>query len=437
MRGGTTRIAVVTLLMTGLVTCASHTPTPGATPGPADVVTATATERAASVRQARLEPGPQSGFRFAGDGAVLAHKQIRVVNTPASVTVDRRWAVPGRPGFYLHVTSGRLTGYDVLESPVSYIVGLAGSRRTDTPQTVTLAAGRYLAYRFDAAWQLGETRFRTLATAATGTTQRRAVIDGRPYLLMSSAGWVDWWMPIPRPRGLNAQALTCEVPSKPAAGTSQVLRRVATDDPEVALTFDLGGRLDPALDIVRRLVLDRVCATVHPTGATALTTGGTAVLELLAAHPELFEVGNHTMHHCNLVAGGEGPSCPADPPTTGQIQTELTDAESVIRDLTGWEPAPFWRPPYGAYDSHALSAAAAVGYTKTLMWDVDTIDWEPTADGGPTAASMQDKVALDAVRGSIVLMHLGGYHTLDALPGMVLRLRQAGLTPTTVSDLLD
>lgn len=346
-------------------------------------------------------------------------------------------AVPGRPGFYLHVTTGQLAGYEVLESPVSYLVGIAGNRTFDPPKTVTLAAGRYLGYRFDDQWRLTATRYRAAATTLTRTADRRAVINGRPYVLISSSGWTDWWMPIPRPLGLRGQPITCEVPAKPPAGASQVLTRVSTDDPEVALTFDMGGRLDPALRIVERLVLDRVCATVHPTGATALTATGTAVMEMITAHPELFEVGNHTMHHCNLVVGGEGASCPATPPTTAQIQAELAQGEDVIRDLTGWEPAPYWRPPYGAYDAHALSAAAAVGYTKALMWDVDTIDWMPTADGGPTAASMQDKVVTNARSGSIVLMHLGGYHTYDALPGMVLRLRQGGLTPTTVSDLLD
>ncbi len=429
--GGVTRIVVVTLLATGLVTCSSHTP---AEPSAGN---ASSTSTTAATRAARLEPGPQTGYQFAPDGTVLGQHQILVVNAPAAVTVDRRSAVEGRPGFYLHVTTGGLAGYDVAESPVAYIIGIAGSRTFATPKTVTLAAGRYLAYRFDDQWRLTETRSRTVTATVTGSTDRRAMIDGRPYVLMSSGGWADWWMPVPRPLGLRGQSITCEVPAKPAAGASQVLRKVATDDPEVALTFDMGGRLDPALRILERLLLDRVCATLHPTGATALTAPGSAVMELLAAHPELFEVGNHTMHHCNLVVGGDGPSCPAEPPTTTQIQAELTQAADVIRDLTGREPAPYWRPPFGAYDAHALSAAAAVGYTKTLMWDVDTIDWMRTVDGGPTAASMQDKVLSNATTGSIVLMHLGGYHTYGALPGMVLRLRRAGLTPTTVSDLLD
>jgi peptidoglycan/xylan/chitin deacetylase (PgdA/CDA1 family) len=41
-----------------------------------------------------------------------------------------------------------------------------------------------------------------------------------------------------------------------------------------------------------------------------------------------------------------------------------------------------------------------------------------------------------ATSGSIVLMHLGGYETLDALRIMVPALRERGLLLTSVSDLL-
>jgi len=200
----------------------------------------------------------------------------------------------------------------------------------------------------------------------------------------------------------------------------------------------MGGRLTPAIDIMERLIIDRVCATLHPTGDAAQTTTGKAVMAMIKAHPELFEVGNHTMHHCNLRDGGGGSaSCPTTPPTTDRIQSELQEAEEIIQNLSGRDPIPYWRPPYGASDTRVRTAAAAIGYTKTLMWDIDTIDWKKIADGGPTTAAMAAKVVTNAQAGSIVLMHLGGYHTFDALPSMVLRLRAGGLQPTTISDLLD
>jgi hypothetical protein len=72
------------------------------------------------------------------------------------------------------------------------------------------------------------------------------------------------------------------------------------------------------------------------------------------------------------------------------------------------------------------------------MWGVDTIDWMPVGDGGPRAPQIVAKVIGSAVNGSVVLMHLGGYNTRDALPMTIHRLRaDRDLLPTSLSDLLD
>jgi peptidoglycan/xylan/chitin deacetylase (PgdA/CDA1 family) len=84
-----------------------------------------------------------------------------------------------------------------------------------------------------------------------------------------------------------------------------------------------------------------------------------------------------------------------------------------------------------------LQAAASAGYTKTFMWDIDTIDWKPIGEGGPTAQQIATKVVTTAEGGSNVLMHLGGYETLDALRIMVPGLRDRGFTLTSLSDLLN
>jgi peptidoglycan/xylan/chitin deacetylase (PgdA/CDA1 family) len=402
----------------------------------AGLLFADAPSAAAATRPVRLEAGPQTGYRFASTGAIVSRKAITVAN-PVGATTDRRRVVPTRSGIYLRITSGALAGFEVLESPVAHVPGIAGDTAYAPAATVRLAAGRYLGYRFDAAWGLASTKYAAIASGTTATTKRRAVIDGRPYVLLASGTWSGWWMPVTVPRGLTASKIACSVAARPSAGASAVYRRIATKESKLALTFDLGGRLTPAMDIMERLVIDRVCATIHPTGDAALTTTGGAVMAMIKAHPELFEVGNHTMHHCNLRDGGTGSRCPATPPTTARIQAELQRAEETIAALTGRSTKPYWRPPYGASDPRVRGAAAAVGYTTTLLWDIDTIDWRTIADGGPTAAAIADKVVTRAQRGSIVLMHLGGYHTYDALPSMVLRLRAGGLQPTTISDLLD
>ena len=94
------------------------------------------------------------------------------------------------------------------------------------------------------------------------------------------------------------------------------------------------------------------------------------------------------------------------------------------------------RPPYGAWDAHVLAAAGSAGYTRTILWDIDTIDWKPISDGGPTAAQIVAKVLANAQGGSIVLMHLGGYETLKALPGIVDGLRDRGFQLVTLGEML-
>ena len=236
-------------------------------------------------------------------------------------------------------------------------------------------------------------------------------------------------------------AAACRAGNRVAAGSEQTFYAVPNAGHNVALTFDMGGRLDPALAIMAFLVDNHVCATLFPTGAMSQTPIGQQVLAVVRAHPELFEIGNHTMHHCDLVSGGAGSPttapCAGGPPTADFIRSELTDAAAILQAGSGQTSKPYWRPPYGSVNQAVLDAAASVGYTNTFMWDIDTIDWKPLADGGPTAEQIGSKVITQAQDGSTVLMHIGGYETLDALRIMVPGLRERGFGLTSLSDLLN
>jgi len=241
--------------------------------------------------------------------------------------------------------------------------------------------------------------------------------------------------PLPTP-----PASGCRAGNRVPAGSQQIFSTAPNAGHAVALTFDMGGRLDPGVEILNFLIANHVCATIFPTGAMAQTAEGQQVMAIIRDHPELFEIGNHTMHHCNLVSGGGGSPttapCAGITPTADFIRSELADAAAILEQLSAQEPVPYWRPPYGATNQAVRDAAASVGYTKTFMWDVDTIDWKPIAEGGPTAQQIATKVITNAGDGSIVLMHLGGYETLDALEIMVPGLRDRGMLLTSLSDLL-
>jgi peptidoglycan/xylan/chitin deacetylase (PgdA/CDA1 family) len=199
---------------------------------------------------------------------------------------------------------------------------------------------------------------------------------------------------------------------------------------EIALTFDMGGRVGDALSIMSWLVDHHVRASVFMTGAMAAnpnTDAGRQVLRIIDADPGQFTLGNHSYTHRDFRTL-----------TAAEIRDELRRTEAAFAASCAQDPRPFFRPPDGGYDSAVLTAVGAAGYAKTITWDIDTIDWRPIANDppGPTADQIVAKVLSHAQGGSIVLMHLGGYETYSALPRIVGGLTAAGYDLVTLDELL-
>ena len=97
---------------------------------------------------------------------------------------------------------------------------------------------------------------------------------------------------------------------------------------------------------------------------------------------------------------------------------------------------PWFRPPYGSCNSDVLRGVGAAGWGLTVRWDVVTTDYLPQSQGGPTTEALVEQVLSNVQSGSIVIMHLGGYQTLDALPLIVAGLAELGLEPVTLATLL-
>jgi peptidoglycan/xylan/chitin deacetylase (PgdA/CDA1 family) len=384
----------------------------------------------AATMPVRFEAGPHVAVRYSSTWAVLGTKTFTFTR-PSSAPADRRVTVPGK-GIHLHISAGLFTGYWVPEGRMSYVPGVVGLRTLSPVVRVSFPAGTYEAYRFSSTWALTSAWGRTLASSSSASADRAAVIDGRPYVRIWNGLFAGWWLP-----GTTStlQRVTCASGPKPVVTAGRIVRSVPTATGRIALTFDMGGRLDPAMSIIRYLELERVCATIFPTGQMATSTIGRQVMAEIRAHPELFEVGNHTMHHCNLRDGGTGIYCPTTRPTDAFVVKELADAEAVIASLAGRTTKPYWRPPYGAVDTRLVNVAAGAGYPLAIMWSTDTIDWRPVSQGGPTAWDIARKVIAGETPGGIVLMHLGGYNTRDALPAMLTGLLRDGYRPTTVSGL--
>ncbi len=208
-------------------------------------------------------------------------------------------------------------------------------------------------------------------------------------------------------------------------GSSLLISNGPRDANAVALTFDLGGEIAPTIDVAKWLVANDVRATIFASGSAASSDAGRQIMAVIAAHPDLFGIGNMAWDLQDLAGA-----------TPEAIRDQLQRAEGAVFSATGRSTKPLFRPPFGAQDADVRAAVGGAGWSYMVMWDVDTVDWKATDQGGPTADDIVAKVLARAQGGSIVLLHLGGPNTLAALPRIVDGLRARGLEPVTLADML-
>jgi len=200
-------------------------------------------------------------------------------------------------------------------------------------------------------------------------------------------------------------------------GQSTVLSRIATNEKFMALTFDDGSDSANTLAILNILETYNVKSTFFLTGMSAEFYPASANQILEHGH----EIGNHSYSHPDFIEL-----------TADEMKVEIEKCANEILYATNTTVKPLFRPPYGSYNSTVLNVAGSLGYPWTLMWTIDTIDW----DGTP-ADTMISKVLNNAVPGAIVLMHVGsGTHTPEALPEIIEGLKAQGYTLTTISTML-
>jgi polysaccharide deacetylase family sporulation protein PdaB len=204
-----------------------------------------------------------------------------------------------------------------------------------------------------------------------------------------------------------------------AAAKSQLISKVSTTSKVIALTFDDGSDGENIQKILQILNENEVKATFFLTGSAA------------KSHPKLVKslldscnaIGNHSYSHPYFTKL-----------TTKEIKSELSKAEKVIKNISNQTTKPFFRPPYGDYNSSVLQAVGNAGYSQTITWTIDTLDWK-----GISASKIVEKVLSKASPGSIVLMHAGAgaVHTPDALPDIIQGLKEMGYQFVTIPELLD
>jgi peptidoglycan/xylan/chitin deacetylase (PgdA/CDA1 family) len=222
-----------------------------------------------------------------------------------------------------------------------------------------------------------------------------------------------------------AQAVRPPPPPDPGTGYSQLIEGGGNGRLEVALTFDAGadrGYGDQILDLLRD---EGIPATFGMTGLWAQENGD-LVQRMVAEGHQLI---NHTWDHASLTGANTG----LPPQTPEEVAQELGDTEAVVRDLTGYEMKPYFRPPYGDYDEASLGYLSNNGYYLSIWWTCDSHGW-----AGWGAQEIIDYCTANLREDEIMLFHVGAVAVGDfeALPGIIQFFRDAGYAFVTVEQML-
>ena len=135
-------------------------------------------------------------------------------------------------------------------------------------------------------------------------------------------------------------------------------------------------------------------------------------------------IANHSKYHARMTLL-----------TDDGIRTDVREAEGAILDITGVDPRPWFRCPFGdgRDDPRVLATLEGLGY-RNVHWQVEALDWDP-------ARTPEDveRITLEGVAehgdGAVVLLHTWPGSTAEALPRILKQLAEDGARFAAVDEL--
>ena len=202
--------------------------------------------------------------------------------------------------------------------------------------------------------------------------------------------------------------------------SSKAFMHGSRNEKRIALTFDAcatapRSRYDSS--IITTLLRTNTPATLFICGKFAVEHMNE--MRFLARQP-LFELGNHSFIHPRLSVV-----------SAQRMKEELQLTQNILFTLSGKMPDLF-RPPFGEENDSIVECAASLGM-RTIQYDLASGD----PDTSISAKRLINYVSAKAKNGSIIVMHMNkrGWHTAEALPEIIERLRKRGFEFVKVSDL--
>lgn len=216
--------------------------------------------------------------------------------------------------------------------------------------------------------------------------------------------------------GTNNEPVPPNIVAPPSTATSVLISHGSTQISQIAFTFDAGS------DAVGIAILDVL--NKHNIKATFFLTG--KWVEKFPAYAQRIvndghEIGNHTYSHPDPVKI-----------SSSAFLQDIIKGEQAIKSVTGRSPRPYLRFPYGSYNANALKTVGSAGYPLSIQWSLDTIDWQQ-----PSTEVIVSRIESGASNGDIVLMHIGGINTPQAVDIVIPKLKASGYQLVTLSQMLN
>ena len=155
------------------------------------------------------------------------------------------------------------------------------------------------------------------------------------------------------------------------------------DKPMVSFIINVAWGNEYLSDMLATLKKHHVSATFFLEGRWVQKNPELAVMITDAGH----EVGNHSFTHPDMKNI-----------SAAKIRQEMMKTNEVIKATTGSNPK-WFAPPSGSYRDEVVKIAAEQKM-GTIMWSVDTIDWQK-----PAPDVLINRVMSKVHNGAIILMH--------------------------------
>ena len=133
-------------------------------------------------------------------------------------------------------------------------------------------------------------------------------------------------------------------------------------------------------------------------------------------------VGNHTMHHYDMSKLSDKDA----------FSKELTDLETLFKQVTEKELPKFYRPPQGIYSEENLRMAQELGY-RTVFWSLAYVDWRN--DAQPTKEEAFSKLLPRTHNGAVVLLHSTSATNAEILDELLSKWEDLGYQFASIDEL--